>query len=185
MVTTYDYEYYILCFVTFTDDNVYRLLQNLQLNNRNRSFQMSFKPNRLCQTTLKTFCGMDMAAGSSDGPKKLSVGYIMDKARSVWDSSPEPVKSFPWDRTLDTFIQLILDLVLAVTKCLALPLFFITSVSEISYCAHERKLFLVPIPFLIGLAVAGVLRNAALETSPFLKVLLFSYYITHVKFAKS
>ncbi|KAK6143511.1 hypothetical protein DH2020_023859 [Rehmannia glutinosa] len=112
---------------------------------------------------------MNMAADQSDDPRKLSIGHIVDKARSLWDRSPQPVKSFPWNKTLENFIQLILDLVLAVIKYLSLPLFAITSISEMSYCAHERKLYLIPFPFLVGVAVAGVLRDAALESSPFLK----------------
>ncbi|KAG8364290.1 hypothetical protein BUALT_Bualt19G0113100 [Buddleja alternifolia] len=145
-------------------------LQNLPLCRRTQSCILNFKPNRLCQISPKTLCSMNMAAGQSDDPKKLSMDHIMDKARSLWDSSPQPVKSFPWDKTLENFIQLILDLVLAVIKYLCIPVFAITSISEMSYCAHERKLYLLPLPFLAGVAVAGVLRNSALESSPYLKL---------------
>ncbi|KAL8513997.1 hypothetical protein ACS0TY_013203 [Phlomoides rotata] len=31
----------------------------------------------------------------------------------------------------------------------------VPSISEMSYCAHERKLFLIPLPFLISAAIAG------------------------------
>ncbi|KAL3814193.1 hypothetical protein ACJIZ3_015461 [Penstemon smallii] len=144
-------------------------LQNIPLYHRTQSSLLSFKPNRLCQTTPNIVCAMNMAAGQSDDPSKLSMSNIMDKARRLWDSSPLPVKNFPWNKTLDNFIQLILDLVLAVIKYLSIPIFAITSVSELSYCAHERKLFLVPLPFLVGVAVAGVLRNTALKSSPYLK----------------
>lgn len=113
-----------------------------------------------------------MAADQPGDPRKLSIDHFVDKARSLWDSSPQPVKNFPWNKTLNHFIQLVLDLVLAVTRCLAIPVFAITSISEMSYCAHERKLYLIPLPFLVGVAVAGVLQNAALESSSYLKVLL-------------
>lgn len=110
---------------------------------------------------------MNMAAGQSDEPGKLNFDkLIMEKAKRLWDASPQPVKSFPWDKAFENFIQLILDLILAVIKYLSLPVFFISSISEMSYCAHERKLFLIPFPFLVGAAVAGVLRTAALESSP-------------------
>ncbi|KAI3448084.1 hypothetical protein Pfo_004749 [Paulownia fortunei] len=146
-------------------------LQNLPLCHRTQCCILSFKPSRLCQNTPKYFCSMNMAAAAdqSDDPRKLSIGHIVDKARSLWDSTPQPVKSFPWNKTLKNFIQLILDLVLAVIKYLSVPLFVITSISEMSYCAHERKLYLIPLPFLVGVAVAGVLRDAALESSPYLK----------------
>ncbi|KAD2393105.1 hypothetical protein E3N88_40082 [Mikania micrantha] len=55
-----------------------------------------------------------------------------------------------------------------VTRYLYLPVMLITSVSEMSYCAHERKLALIPIPILIGVVVAGILRNRALKLSPYL-----------------
>lgn len=100
------------------------------------------------------------------------MGHILDKAKSLWDSSPEPVKTFPWNKTLNYFVQLVVDLVLAVVRYLAIPVFAITSISEMSYCAHERKLYLIPLPFLLGVAVAGVLQNAALESSSYLEVLL-------------
>ncbi|KAL7082674.1 hypothetical protein ACP275_14G115800 [Erythranthe tilingii] len=144
-------------------------LQNLPLRQRTQSCILNFKVNRLSQNSQKTLCSMNISADQPNDPSKLSIGYIADKARSLWESSPEPVKSFPWNKTLDNFIQLILDLVLNVVKYLSLPVFAVTSVSEMSYCAHERKLFLIPLPFLVGVGVAGVLRNAALESSPYLK----------------
>lgn len=114
-----------------------------------------------------------MTAGQSGDPEKLNLDAIIEKARTLWDSSPHPVKSFPWNRTLENFIQLILDLTLAVIKYLCAPLLAVSSLSEMSYCAHEKKLFLVPIPLLIGIVVAGLLKDAALELSPFLKVEIF------------
>lgn len=113
---------------------------------------------------------MNMSAQQSDDHGKMKLEQLIDKARKLWDSSPEPVKIFPWNKALDNFIQLILDLILVVVKYLAVPVFAVTSLSEMSYCAHERKLFLVPIPVLFGVAVAGILKATALELSPYLKV---------------
>ncbi|EYU42651.1 hypothetical protein ABFS82_14G110700 [Erythranthe guttata] len=144
-------------------------LQNLPLRQRTQSCILNFKVNRLSRNSQKALCSMNISADQPNDPSKLSIGYVADKARSLWESSPEPVKSFPWNKTLDNFIQLILDLVLNVVKYLSLPVFAVTSVSEMSYCAHERKLYLIPLPFLVGVGVAGVLRNAALESSPYLK----------------
>ncbi|PIN08292.1 hypothetical protein CDL12_19145 [Handroanthus impetiginosus] len=135
----------------------------------NQSGILSIKPNRICQDTPKMFCSMNMAANQPDDPRKLSFAHIVDKARSLYDSFPPPVKSFPWNKTLENFIQLILDVGLAVIKYLSVPLFVVTSISEMSYCAHERKLYLIALPFLVGVAVAGVLRDAALEASSYLK----------------
>ncbi|KAL8480992.1 hypothetical protein ACS0TY_027507 [Phlomoides rotata] len=141
--------------------------QNLQLCHRPQSCIYSLKSNRLC--TPRYSCSMNMAAEQPENHRKLNIGHIVDKARSLWDSSPQPVKSFPWNNTSKHFVQLILDLVLEVIKYLSIPVFAITSISEMSYCAHERRLYLIPLPFLIGAAVAGVLKNAALESSSYLK----------------
>lgn len=114
-------------------------------------------------------CVMGMAARHSGDPERMSFHHLLDKGKELWDSSPEPVKSFPWIQALENFIQLILDLVLAVFKFLCVPLFAVSSLSEMSYCAHEKKLQLVPLPLLVGVAFAGVLNETALELSPLLK----------------
>ncbi|KAD2394354.1 hypothetical protein E3N88_41331 [Mikania micrantha] len=51
---------------------------------------------------------------------------------------------------------------------------------EMSYCAHERKLALIPIPILIGVVVAGILRNRALKLSPYLMILSSISYSLNV-----
>lgn len=131
---------------------------------------LSFKPNGVSQNTnRKSLCAMNMTAGQSGNPEKINLDRIMNKARKIWDSSPQSVKTFPWNRALENFIQLILDLIVSVIKYLCLPVLVVSSLSEMSYCAHEKKLFLIPIPLLVGVAVAGVLRETALELSPLLK----------------
>lgn len=62
------------------------------------------------------------------------------------------------------------DLAVEVGKYLLLPVLALSQLSETSYCAHERKLVLVPIPFLVGFAVAGVMKDTAAEVSSDLKV---------------
>lgn len=127
---------------------------------------LSSKPN----AKSNIWCAMNMTAGQSNDPEKISLNHIMDKARKYWDSCPQPVKSFPWNRTLENFVQLILDLTLAVVKYLCVPLLAVSSLSEMSYCAHEKKLFFTPVPLFIGIFVAGILKETALELSPLLKV---------------
>lgn len=113
---------------------------------------------------------VSMFDGQSDEPTKLSLDDMMDKARHSWDKLPEPIKSFPWDAALRNFIQLVLELAASVIKYLSAPLLAVTALSEMSYCAQERKLRLVPIPLVIGFAFAGILQATALELSPRLKV---------------
>ncbi|KAK4799297.1 hypothetical protein SAY86_024662 [Trapa natans] len=132
--------------------------------------QGNLKPNLLFRTSrLDFFCAVSMAAGQSGDSENGRFQHLIDKAGELWDSSPEPVKRFPWNRALENFVQLVLDLALAVVKILCIPLLGITSLSEMSYCAHERKLFFVPLPLLIGFAVAGILKDTALEISPLIK----------------
>ncbi|GLT63703.1 hypothetical protein SLA2020_362470 [Shorea laevis] len=68
-----------------------------------------------------------VAADESGDSGKLNLEHVIEKARRMWDSSPEPVKKFPWNRALENFIQLILDLMVAVVKYLSIPLLAVTS----------------------------------------------------------
>ncbi|XP_038705876.1 uncharacterized protein LOC120001568 [Tripterygium wilfordii] len=130
----------------------------------------SMKLNRLFQNTRpKIPCAINMAAGHSGDPEKVNLDHLMDKARDLWDRSPQPVKSFPWSRVLENFIQLLVGLVAAVVKYLCVPVLGVSMLSEMSYCAHEKKLSFIPLPLLIGVAVAWILKETALELSPFLK----------------
>lgn len=137
---------------------------------KEQNCSVSVKPFWLFQNTRpRISCAINMSANQSDDPGKLKLNHLMDKARKLWDNCPQSVKSFPWSSALENFVQLILDLILAVVKYLCVPLLAVTSLSEMSYCAHERKLFLVPVPLLIGIAVAGVLRDTAQDLSSVLK----------------
>ncbi|KAM5549123.1 hypothetical protein ABKV19_000512 [Rosa sericea] len=134
------------------------------------AFGLSVKPSRLLQNSRYNIsCAVNMTAGQSDDPGQIKFDHLIAKARKLWESSPQPVKMFPWKRAGLNFIQLILDLVLAVAKYLCVPLLVVSSLSEMSYCAQERKLFFVPVPVIIGMAIAEVLKLAALDVSPLLK----------------
>ncbi|KAI3716074.1 hypothetical protein L6452_23136 [Arctium lappa] len=132
---------------------------------------LSSKPKGLTygKTCSKILCVMNMNAAQPNEDGKSNIDLVLDKARKLWDNSPQEVKIFPWTRALENFTQLIIDIILVVTQYLYVPVMAVTSVSEMSYCAHERKLLITPLPLLIGVAVAGVLRNRALKLSPFLK----------------
>ncbi|PIA48438.1 hypothetical protein AQUCO_01400790v1 [Aquilegia coerulea] len=114
-------------------------------------------------------CTMNMAEGESAGPRKLNLDLIVGEIHKVWASLPQPVKSFPWTEALENFLEFILGLVYAVAKYLSVPLLALTSLSEMSYCAHERKMRLIPIPLLVGIAMAGIFRDTTLELYPQLK----------------
>ncbi|CAI9781904.1 unnamed protein product [Fraxinus pennsylvanica] len=146
-----------------------KIIKNLPSYSRLSSCTLSLERNGICRASPKVQCVMNMVSGESDEPGKLRLEYVLDKSIKLWDNAPESIKSFPWNKASENFIQLILDLVLAVVKFLSIPVFTITSISEMSYCAHERKLYLIPLPFLVGIAVAGVLREAAVASSPSLK----------------
>ncbi|CAE5959750.1 unnamed protein product [Arabidopsis arenosa] len=106
---------------------------------------------------------------SGEQPKRLHFDNLLRKTKHVWDNSPQPVKEFPWNRAFLNFIQLVLDLAISVVKFLFVPILAVSSISEMSYCAHERKLALVPFPLVIGMVVAGILQETALKISPRLK----------------
>ncbi|KAL4615530.1 hypothetical protein ACB092_07G132300 [Castanea dentata] len=137
---------------------------------KEQNCSMSVSQFRAFQNTRpKVLCAINMSAGQSDDHGKFKLDHLMNKARKLWDNCPQSVKSFPWKKALGNFVQLILDLTLVVVKYLCVPLLAVSSLSEMSYCAHERKLFLVPAPLVIGITVAGVLRETALDLSPRLK----------------
>ncbi|XLT14483.1 hypothetical protein HN51_060173 [Arachis hypogaea] len=87
---------------------------------------------------------------SSDDHGKIKLNQLPDNTQKLWNSSLEPVKKFLWNRALDNFIQLILDLFVDIVKYLVVPMFIVTSISELSYSPYEWKLTLVPIPFLFA-----------------------------------
>lgn len=137
---------------------------------KDQNFSASVKGFRLFQNSrLKISCTMNMSADQSDDRGKFRLDHVMGKASELWDNCPQSVKSFPWKRALENFIQLVLDLILAVVKYLCVPLLAVTSLSEMSYCAHERRLFLIPLPFLTGVFLAGVLKETGEDLSSVLK----------------
>ncbi|MCL7046478.1 hypothetical protein MKW94_008014 [Papaver nudicaule] len=125
-------------------------------------------------------CSMNMAAAESDDPRKMNLDRAMGGARTVWESFPEPVKTFPWAKVAVDFLQLLADLVFAVIKYLSVPVLVITSLSEMSYSAKERKMALIPIPMVAGILVAGVFSGTFLELSPTLKEARFPYHLVAI-----
>ncbi|CAD5176549.1 unnamed protein product [Musa acuminata subsp. malaccensis] len=57
------------------------------------------------------------------------------------------------------------------------PLLAVACLSEMSYCAHERKMGVIPIPFIVGFTLAGVLKNTAEEVLSDLKEEGFPWYL--------
>ncbi|AAD43150.1 Unknown Protein [Arabidopsis thaliana] len=137
-------------------------------NNKDCSFQSA---NEAKVSKRSLLCrAIHMESGhSGEQPKKLNFDNLLRRTKHVWDNSPQPVKEFPWNRAFGNFIQLVLDLAISVVKFLFVPILAVSSISEMSYCAHERKLALVPFPLVIGMVVAGVLQETALKISPRLK----------------
>lgn len=109
---------------------------------------------------------INLTSSNEDDPlEKIIPSRVLDHARNLLDSLPQPVKSFPWDKTLRSFLGLVLDLAVTVVKWLSVPVLAVSSLSEMSYCAHERKMRVIPIPFLIGFALAGVMKDTAVDLS--------------------
>ncbi|KAL1190793.1 hypothetical protein V5N11_010143 [Cardamine amara subsp. amara] len=131
----------------------------------------NFKSSNEAKVSKRLFLcrAIHMESGHSGEPEKLSFDNLLKKSKDVWKNSPEPVKKFPWNRALGNFVQLVLDLAISVIKFLFVPVLAVSSISEMSYCAHERKLALVPFPLVIGMVVSGILQETALKISPRLK----------------
>ncbi|KAK9676642.1 hypothetical protein RND81_11G090700 [Saponaria officinalis] len=114
-------------------------------------------------------CSASMADGQSSDHGKLKLDHVINTAKKYWDGLPQPVKSFPWNKVLDNFIQLILDIASILIKYLSVPVLAVSSFSEMSYCAHERRLLFVPVPLVLGFAVTGPLVEAASQSLPVIK----------------
>lgn len=130
----------------------------------------------LTATSLKLFRyggGSDLvplsSSATTSGGSDDSIRLRIDDILKGFDGFPEPVKNFPWMRVLRIFQSIIFELVFAVLRYLSVPLLAITSLSEMSYCAHERKMGAIPIPFAFGFTLAKVLKGAAEDFSSDLK----------------
>nr|VDD44633.1 unnamed protein product [Brassica oleracea] len=129
-----------------------------------------FKGSNEAKASKRFLCrSIHMESDHSGDSKRLTFDTLLRKAKDVWNDSPQPVKDFPWNRAFENFVQLVLDLAISVVKFLFVPVLAVSSVSEMSYCAHERKLALVPFPLVIGIVVGGILQGTALNISPRLK----------------
>ncbi|WZZ60092.1 hypothetical protein YC2023_060199 [Brassica napus] len=129
-----------------------------------------FKGSNEAKASKRFLCrSIHMESDHSGDSKRLTFDTLLRKAKDVWNDSPQPVKDFPWNRAFENFLQLVLDLAISVVKFLFVPVLAVSSVSEMSYCAHERKLALVPFPLVIGIVVGGILQGTALNISPRLK----------------
>ncbi|GMH03898.1 hypothetical protein Nepgr_005737 [Nepenthes gracilis] len=143
-----------------------------------RCCTLSYKPAGISvKAQSNVSCAISMADGQAGDSGKVNLDHIMEKARKYWDKLPQPVRCFPWNQAVENFIQLVFDLTLAVSKYLCIPLLAVSSLSELSYCAHERKLRLVPIPLIIGFTVAGILRETASQLSPHLKDAVIPWHL--------
>ncbi|KAJ0987110.1 hypothetical protein J5N97_005466 [Dioscorea zingiberensis] len=113
--------------------------------------------------------GINLTAGNYEKPEKMDISGVINALEKQWKNLPQPIKNFPWTKAALNFYHLIFELTCSVAKYLCLPLLAVSSLSEMSYCAHERKMRVIPIPFLLGFAVAGVLKDTAKDLYPDLK----------------
>ncbi|XP_020597035.1 uncharacterized protein LOC110037850 [Phalaenopsis equestris] len=109
------------------------------------------------------------AENPGDPTERLNLDSIVSHAHKLFDDLPQPVKKFPWAKALESFFRLVFELACTVARYLSMPVLAVSSLSEMSYCGHEKKLALMPFPFLIGFALAGVLSDTAIELSVGLK----------------
>lgn len=151
---------------------IYFLCFQFTLSYSKNNKDCTFKDSNEAKVSKRLFLcrAIHMESEHSGEPKKLSFDNLLRKSKDVWNNSPQPVKEFPWNRAFGNFVQLVLDLAISVVKFLFVPVLAVSSISEMSYCAHERKLALVPFPLVIGMIVSGILQETALKISPRLKV---------------
>lgn len=107
---------------------------------------------------------MNVTGGQSGGPDKVRHVYL-EKVRNLWERCPEPIKVFPWDRAYTKFFHRLFSLTFEVGKWLFIPVLFVSSLSEMTYCGWQNKELLIPIGMLAGIYLAGILKETAIELS--------------------
>ncbi|CAN6460040.1 unnamed protein product [Victoria cruziana] len=140
----------------------FRLLKD---STSRRLLPSSFSLLRFQNLRYTVHCAVNSALGPIEGPEKFNFSQVADAAKNLWEGCPQPVKMFPWKKALLSYVNLIFGLAYGVAKYLSIPLLAISSLSEMSYCAHEKKMKLIPIPLFAGAVMAGILKNSLVEAS--------------------
>ncbi|XP_078442545.1 embryo defective 1273 isoform X2 [Wolffia australiana] len=167
----------------FTDKSIYPSYPFTQFGRKpcheqglptSRNEEIKIKPSK---RTASTSHAMDMSAGGSGGQQRISIDAAIEALKELSAGLPAPVRRFPWQTASGNFVRLVVGLVGVVVKFLSVPVLLVSSLSEMSYCAHERKMMAIPVPFLFGFAVAKVVEETALEISPAFKEFGFPWHL--------
>lgn len=143
-----------------------RLLLQSQLAHFRKVSSVSSPPQTVGKWKIKRLVPrvMDVTRGQSGGPDKIRHVYL-EKVRNLWERCPEPIKVFPWGRAYNNFFHRLFRLTFEVAKWLFIPVLFVSSLSEMTYCGWQNKELLIPIGMLAGIYLAGIFKETAIELS--------------------
>eukprot|EP01018_Ginkgo_biloba_P013886 Gb_31998 [translate_table: standard] len=119
---------------------------------------------------------INMTSGQSGSPEEMRNVHF-ENVRSLWDRCPEPIRVFPWKKAYEKFVQRLFSLAVEVAKWLFIPILIVSSLSEMTYCGGQNKELLIPIGMLAGSALAGILKETAVELSEKLKEGSFPWHL--------
>ncbi|GLJ52144.1 hypothetical protein SUGI_1109310 [Cryptomeria japonica] len=109
-------------------------------------------------------CALNISRGESGGPEENKNVYL-EKVKNILEDCCESIKAFPWKKAYTKFLHHLFSLAFWVAKWLSIPVVIISSLSEMSYCGWENKELLIPFGMVVGIVLAGILKETAIELS--------------------
>eukprot|EP00252_Welwitschia_mirabilis_P012867 TRINITY_DN28407_c0_g1_i1.p1 TRINITY_DN28407_c0_g1~~TRINITY_DN28407_c0_g1_i1.p1 ORF type:complete len:296 (-),score=47.47 TRINITY_DN28407_c0_g1_i1:440-1327(-) len=162
--------------------------QSIGLGNRNKHFLRPLRPSSLpnllntvasWSSKFPVTCAYDTPQFQSSYSDEIS-DIFLKKVSSLWEKSPEPVKVFPWKKAAIRTMHHIFMLMVEVGKWLAVPILFVSSLSEMIYCGLQDKEFVIPIGIVLGVLFAALLKNTAIELSSDLQEGEFPWHLLFI-----
>lgn len=109
------------------------------------------------QCTIR--CSIKTWAAECFGESKRFGNYLKDLADHLWESSPAPVKEFPWKKAESVAIEQLLDLGHKAFRFAIIALLAISFASDVTMAVLRNRELLIPPGLFIGVALADFLKE--------------------------
>lgn len=109
---------------------------------------------RTCLTKVK------MAEFSEPNKAKMQVNVILER---LWKAVPESVKEFPWKKAEDQMIQRLLFAGKKAFTWSLIPLFIMSSLSDIIFSISKNTELLIPLGLFVGCLMTDFFKETAQE----------------------
>lgn len=98
------------------------------------------------------------AVEHSGEPKNVT-GYLDDLVERLWETSPRPLKEFPWKEAKDMVIKRSLFLGQKALKWSIIVLLVVSSVSDVLLAISRNRELMIPLGLFIGVALTDFLKE--------------------------